>query len=106
VLEAAAVLVVSQACAHGALLLAGAPAHGGGRGALALHLALALAAALAAAAVDRALAAALDSLADAVGRLLERLGALVAEHNPRPAAPATPSSRRGLPMGRAPPLAA
>src|SRR5204862_12926 len=39
VAEAAAVLVAAQGCAHGALLLAGAPAHTGAAGALALHLA-------------------------------------------------------------------
>ena len=106
VLEAAAVLVASQACAHGALLVAGAPAHPGAGGALALHLALALAAALVASGVDRALSTALTGLSDAVGRVLELLAALplargaVLRSFPAP----TPATR--LPPGRAPPLAA
>jgi hypothetical protein len=106
VLEAAVVLVISQACAHAALLAAGAPAHTGAGGALALHLALALAAALIAAAVDRALVSAFERLERAAGRFLELLTELSAARNPRPHPAPTPAPARGLPLGRAPPLAA
>jgi hypothetical protein len=106
VLEAAAVLVASQACAHIALLLAGAPAHPGAGGALALHLALALAAALVASGVDRALSAALAGLSDAVGRLLELLAALPAVRSAAPGSHPAPAPAARLPLGRAPPLAA
>ena len=106
VLEAAAVLVASQACAHVALLLAGAPAHPGAGGALALHLALALAAALVASGVDRALSAALAGLSDAVGRLLELLAALPAVRSAALRSLPAPAPAARLPLGRAPPLAA
>jgi hypothetical protein len=106
VLEAAVVLVLSQACAHAALLAAGAPAHTGAGGAVALHLALALAAALVAANVDRALTAALHRLDAAASRLLELLSDRSPARNPRlrPRLAAAPARR--LPPGRAPPLAA
>jgi hypothetical protein len=106
VLEAAVVLVVSQAFAHGALLLAGAPAHPGARGALALHLALALSAALLVSTVDRALSSALDGLDDAVARLLELLAAIPAARNARPSEVHAQHPFARLPLGRAPPLAA
>jgi hypothetical protein len=104
VAEAAAVLVAAQGCAHGALLLAGAPAHAGAGGALALHLALALAAALVASTVDRALEAALDRLGDAAGRLLELLLAAVPARIPHAATLPRPAGSRFRPPGRAPPL--
>ena len=106
VVEAAAVLVTAQACAHAALLVAGAPAHTGAGGSLALHLALALAAALVAAAVDRALGGALDRLGAATGRLLELLLATVPARNARPRSLPTPAGTKRLPPGRAPPLPA
>jgi hypothetical protein len=106
VVEAAAVLVTAQACAHGALLAAGAPAHPGAGGALALHLALALAAALAASTVDRAVAAALDRLDAAAGRLLELLLAAAPARTPHAASLPRPGRFRQLPPGRAPPLPA
>ena len=106
VLEAAVVLVASQALAHGALLLAGAPAHPGAGGALALHLALALAAALVASTVDRALGAALKGLDDAVARLLEVLAGLPGPRNPEQHLFPLPAPGARLPLGRAPPLAA
>jgi hypothetical protein len=106
ILEAAVVLVTAQACAHVALLVAGAPAHTGVGGSLALHLALALAAALLAAAIDRALGTALDRLEAAAGRLLEALLAPAATWNPRPRRLATPAGATRLPPGRAPPLSA
>ena len=105
VLEAAVVLVTSQAFAHGALLLAGAPGHPGAGGALALHLALALAAALVASSVDRALSAALEGLDVAYARLLELLAALSAARNPRPCHICVQHPSARLPLGRAPPLA-
>jgi hypothetical protein len=106
VLEAAVVLVAAQACAHAALLIAGAPAHTGAGGALALHLSLALAAALVASAVDRALGAALDRLEAATGRVLELLLARVPAWTPcAPGLPGPAGSRR-IPPGRAPPLPA
>ena len=105
VLEAAVVLVLSQACAHAALLVAGAPAHTGAGG-IALHLALALGAALAAAAVDRALASALERLEAVAGRLLELLSELSPARNPRLRPALTPAPARRLPQGRAPPLPA
>jgi hypothetical protein len=106
VLEAAVVLVLSQASAHAALLAAGAPAHTGAGGAIALHLALALAAALAAASVDRALASALDRLDAVAGRLLELLSERCPARNPRSRPALTPAPIRRLPQGRAPPIAA
>jgi hypothetical protein len=106
VIEAAVVLAASQACAHVALLLAGAPAHPGAGGALALHLALALAAALAVAAADRAVSAALRDVALAFGRLLELLTAVPAARYPRPATPPPRTLAARLPLGRAPPLTA
>ena len=106
VIEAAVVLVTAQACAHAALLLAGAPAHTGAGGALALHLSLALAAALVASAVDRALGAALDRLGAAAGRFLELLLAVVPSWTSRAPELPTPAGSRRLPPGRAPPLPA
>lgn len=106
VLEAAVVLVVSQAFAHGGLLLAGAPAHPGARGALALHLALALSAALAVSTVDRALSSAVARLDDALARLLELLAAVPAARNSRPSQVHAQHLFARLPLGRAPPLAA
>ena len=106
VIEAAAVLVSAQACAHAALLLAGAPAHTGAGGSLALHLALALAAALVAAAIDRAVGTALDRLGAAAGRLVELLLAALPAHNACPRSLPTPAGSKRLPPGRAPPLPA
>jgi hypothetical protein len=106
VVEAAAVLVMAQACAHGALLAAGAPAHTGAGGALALHLALALAAALAASTVDRVVATALDRLGAAAGRLLELLLTAASHRTSHASSLPRPARFRQLPPGRAPPLPA
>jgi hypothetical protein len=106
ILEAAAVLISAQACAHAALLLAGAPAHTGAGGALALHLALALAAALAASVIDRTLTGALARLDAAVGRLLELLTAVAPLRTPHPWPFPSSTAFPRLPLGRAPPLAA
>jgi hypothetical protein len=104
--EAAAVLVAAQACAHAALLLAGAPAHPGAGGALALHVALALAAALVASAADRALVKALTRLGTAAGRLLQLLSTASPARPPRRASVPRPAPSGRLPLGRAPPLTA
>lgn len=106
VLEAAVVLVAAQACAHAALLVAGAPAHPGAGGALALHVALALAAALVASAADRALAKALTRLDTAAGRLLALLSALPPARARRRVSAPLPAPSTRLPLGRAPPLTA
>jgi hypothetical protein len=106
VLEAAVVLVSAQASAHAALLVAGAPAHPGAGGALALHVALALAAALAASTADRMLSRSLARLERAVGILLELLSALPVPRPPSRAPVPHPAPAARLPLGRAPPLAA
>ena len=103
VTEAAVILVPAQICAHCALLLAGAPAHPGAVGAVALHVALALAAALAAAAVDRCVAAALAVLEDVLARILELLASPAAARNVALRFHAFPGTATRRPLGRAPP---
>src|SRR5689334_24290471 len=71
--EAAAIMLAAQGCAHVALLAAGAPAHAGQAGALALHTALALLGAGLVWTADRALARALADLGDAVAAAIELL---------------------------------
>ena len=105
-LEAAVVLITAQACAHAALLVAGAPAHPGAGGALALHVALALAAALVVSTADRMLSRALARLDTAVGILLALLSASPAARPPVRRSAPRPAPYAGLPSGRAPPLAA
>ncbi len=105
-LEAAAVLVAAQASAHAALLVAGAPAHTGVAGALALHLALALVSAAVASGGERLLAAAFARLEDAIAAMLALLLRAPGPRRPRPR-PAPPAgAARRLPLGRAPPLPA
>lgn len=104
--EAVAVMLTAQGCAHVALLAAGAPAHTGQAGALALHTALALAGAGVVRAADLALTRALADLGAAVAGargLLLRPGA-----PPRPLPVAAPPGRPafGARRGRAPPLPA
>jgi hypothetical protein len=86
--------------------VAGAPAHPGAGGALALHVALALAAALVASAADRALAKALTRLDTAAGRLLALLSALPPARGRRRVSAPLPAPSTRLPLGRAPPLTA
>jgi hypothetical protein len=104
--EAAAVMLAAQGCAHLALLAAGAPAHPGQAGALALHTALALLGAAVVCAADRTLAGALDALEAALVAAVELLLAVSAPARRRPAA--APAGRRHLGgrHGRAPPVTA
>ena len=102
--ETAAIMLAAQGCAHVALLTAGAPAHTGQAGALALHTALALLGAALVWAADRALARALADLGAAVAGAVELLLALTAP--PRPLPVTAPAGRPpiGGCRGRAPPL--
>jgi hypothetical protein len=104
--ETAAIMLAAQGCAHVALLAAGAPAHAGQPGALALHTALALLGAALVWSADRAVGRALTRLGDAVAGAAELLLRLPAP--PRPLPLAAPSGRPALgpPRGRAPPLPA
>jgi hypothetical protein len=101
--ETAAVMLAAQGCAHLALLTAGAPAHTGQAGALALHTALALLGAGLVSSADRALALALADLGDAVTAAIELLLRLATP--PRPVPIVTPAGRRaiGAHRGRGPP---
>jgi hypothetical protein len=102
--EAAAIMLAAQGCAHVALLAAGAPAHAGQAGALALHTALAVVGAALVWTADRALARALRHLRQAVAAAAELLLRLSAR--PRPLPIAAPAGRppAGAPRGRGPPL--
>jgi hypothetical protein len=104
--ETAAIMVAAQGCAHVALLAAGAPAHAGQPGALALHTALALVGAALVWSADRAVGRALARLCEAVAGAAELLLRLTAA--PRPLLLAAPVGRPSLgpPRGRAPPLPA
>ncbi len=104
--ETAAIMLTAQGCAHVALLAAGAPAHTGQAGALALHTALALVGAGLVRAADLALARALADLGAAVAGALELL--LRPTAPPRPLPVAAPPGRPafGARRGRAPPLPA
>jgi hypothetical protein len=101
--ETAAVMLVAQGCAHVALLAAGAPAHSGQAGALALHTALALLGAGLVWTADRALARALAELDAAVIAAIELLLRLATP--PPPAPVPAPSGRLaiGAHRNRAPP---
>jgi hypothetical protein len=104
--ETTAVMLAAQGLAHVALIAAGAPAHSGQIGALALHTGLALLGAAAVWAADRILARALADLGAAVSAAAELLVGLAL---PRPAAPCpAPAgfSHTGRRHGRAPPAAA
>lgn len=101
--ETAAVMLAAQGCAHVALLAAGAGAHTGPGGSIALHVALALLGALLVWSADRTLAAALAGFGAALAAAIELLLRLAA---PRlPAAAAAPAGRPPLTgrRGRAPP---
>ncbi|HEX5248088.1 MAG TPA: hypothetical protein VFW14_00345 [Gaiellales bacterium] len=101
--ETAAVMLAAQGCAHVALLAAGAPAHTGQAGALALHTALALLGAGLVRSADRALGLALEGLGDAVMAAMELLLRLATP--PRPVPIAAPAGRLafGAHRGRGPP---
>jgi len=101
--EAAAVMLAAQGCAHVALLAAGAPAHAGQAGALALHTALALLGAGLVWTVDRALARAIADLGAAVSAALELLLRLAAPPRPVAVPAAAGHLAIGAHRGRAPP---
>jgi hypothetical protein len=104
--ETAAIMLAAQGCAHVALLAAGAPAHTGQAGGLALHTALALIGAALVWSTDRGLARALARLGDAIAGAAELLLRLTSR--PRPLPVAAPAGRppAGAARGRAPPLPA
>jgi hypothetical protein len=104
--ESAAIMLAAQGCAHVALLAAGAPAHTGQAGALALHTALAVVGAALVGAADRAVARALAGLCEAVAGAIELLLRLRAPA--RPLLVAAPAGRPpiGTSRSRAPPLPA
>jgi hypothetical protein len=104
--ETTAIMLAAQGCAHVALLSAGAPAHTGQAGALALHTALALLGAALVWSADRALARALSRLGDAVAGTAELLLRLAAPSRPLPLAAPAARPSLGDPRGRAPPLPA
>src|SRR5690348_604384 len=101
--ETAAVMLAAQGCAHVALLAAGAPAHAGQAGALALHTALALLGAGLVWTVARAPARAIADLGAAVSAALDPLLRPAATPPPAavPAAPGQPAARAR--RGPAPP---
>jgi hypothetical protein len=104
--ETTAIMLAGQGCAHIALLAAGAPAHPGQLGAVALHLGLGALGAAAVWAADRALADALSELDAAVAAALELLLAVLSPAHRRPAG--TPVGHVSLPgrHDRAPPAPA
>jgi len=104
--ETAAIMLAAQGCAHVALLAAGAPAHTGQAGALALHTALALIGAALVWSADRALARALADLGHAVARATELLLRLATPPRPLPFAAPAGGPPPGDLRGRAPPLPA
>jgi hypothetical protein len=103
--ETAAIMLAAQGCAHLGLLAAGAPAHSGQTGALALHTALALLGAALVWRADRALTGALHALAESIAAAAELLLAVAAAARPRPALAPAGRSDRGRRHGRAPPAA-
>ncbi|HEY2790486.1 MAG TPA: hypothetical protein VGI72_13625 [Gaiellales bacterium] len=104
--EAAAIMLAAQGCAHLALLAAGAPAHPGQTGALALHTALAVLGAALVWAADRTLAGAVEALTAAIDTAVELLLAVCAPARREP--PAVPAGRghAGARHERAPPATA
>jgi hypothetical protein len=104
--ETTAIMLAGQGCAHIALLAAGAGAHPGQWGAMALHLGLGVLGAVAVWAADRAFAGALVDLGAAVTAALQLLLAVLVPAHGRPAG--VPAGRPPLPgrHGRAPPAPA
>jgi hypothetical protein len=102
---AAAIVLAAQGCAHVALLAAGAGAHSGQGGSIALHVALALASGLLVWSAERVLVralAGLDSALTAAIELLLRISPPGPRLVPAPAGRPAAAGRRG----RAPPVAA
>jgi hypothetical protein len=104
--EATAIMLAAQGCAHLALLAAGAPAHPGQTGALALHTALAVLGAALVWAADRTLAGAVDALTAAIAAAVELLLAVSAPARRRPSALPAGRRRTGPRHERAPPATA
>ena len=104
--ETAAIMLAAQGCAHLALLAAGAPAHPGQAGALALHTALALVGAELVWIADRALGRALADLGEAISAAVELLLGLTDPPRPLPVAALAGRTPIGAARGRAPPLPA
>lgn len=104
--ETTAIMLAGQGAAHIALLAAGAPAHPGQLGAVALHLGLGALGATAIWAADRVLASALSDLDAALAAALELLLAVLSPAHRRPAG--APAGRLALPgrHDRAPPVPA
>jgi len=101
-----AVLLVCQAGAHVALLLAGVPAHGGPPAALALHALLALLAAGLLIGVERVLSRATATLSDAILAVAAALATGPARPALRPFASPRSARRSRAHRGRAPPAVA
>jgi hypothetical protein len=101
--QATAIMLCAQGCAHLGLLAAGAPAHPGQTGALALHTALAVLGAALVWAADRTLAGAVGALAAAIAAAVELLLAIIPPTSRGPAT--SPYGRRvtGARHERAPP---
>ncbi|HEY8858086.1 MAG TPA: hypothetical protein VIM27_01450 [Gaiellales bacterium] len=104
--ETIAIMLAAQGCAHLALLAAGASAHPGQFGAVALHVALGILGAVAVWAADRTLSRALGELNTAVAAARELLLAVLAvAYRPPAGAPAGRLPLAGR-HGRAPPAPA
>jgi hypothetical protein len=104
--ETIAIMLAGQGCAHLALLAAGASAHPGQLGAVALHFALGVLGAVAVWAADRTLSSALCDLDTAVAAARDLLLAVLAPaYLPPAGAPAGHLPRAGR-QGRAPPATA
>jgi hypothetical protein len=104
--ETAAIMLAAQGCAHLGLLAAGAPAHAGQTGAIALHTALALLGAALVWRADRALTGALDALAASIAAAVALLLAVSGAARPLPAVAPSGRRDRGRRHGRAPPATA
>jgi hypothetical protein len=104
--ETAAVMLAAQGCAHVALIAAGAPAHAGQIGALALHTALALLGAAVVWAADRSLTRAVGELGAAIAAAVELLLAMAGRSCPQPASMPAGRVPAGIRRGRAPPAPA
>jgi hypothetical protein len=104
--DTVAIMLAAEGCAHLGLLAAGAPAHPGQTGALALHTALALLGAALVWRADRALTGALDALAASIAAAVALLLAVSGAARPLPAVAPSGRRDRGRRHGRAPPATA